>query len=170
MRARITALFSAIRSDQSQSLSADPHRRRCDDVGVGWTFLKPKTAQYVGYTYRWSRHAHAGWSSSCIFCPASCFTSKMAEDKLKRTRKSHPKTKSGCLTCKIRRKKCGEEKPACLRCTSTGRKCDGYITTPAKGLPTPPTSPENVLDSWADLETSTSTKNSASIDSIVHRL
>ncbi|KUJ17987.1 uncharacterized protein LY89DRAFT_717622 [Mollisia scopiformis] len=32
----------------------------------------------------------------------------------------------GCLTCKIRRVKCGEEKPFCKRCTSTGRKCDGY--------------------------------------------
>ena len=28
--------------------------------------------------------------------------------------------------CRIRRVKCGEEKPACLRCTSTGRTCDGY--------------------------------------------
>jgi len=27
---------------------------------------------------------------------------------------------------RIRRVKCGEEKPACLRCTSTGRTCDGY--------------------------------------------
>lgn len=27
---------------------------------------------------------------------------------------------------RIRRVKCGEEKPACVRCTSTGRTCDGY--------------------------------------------
>jgi hypothetical protein len=27
---------------------------------------------------------------------------------------------------RIRRVKCGEEKPDCLRCTSTGRNCDGY--------------------------------------------
>ena len=27
---------------------------------------------------------------------------------------------------RIRRVKCGEEKPECLRCSSTGRKCDGY--------------------------------------------
>lgn len=45
---------------------------------------------------------------------------------LKRTRKAHSKVRTGCLTCKIRRKKCDETKPACLRCTSTGRKCDGY--------------------------------------------
>ncbi|TAQ83901.1 hypothetical protein B7494_g7782 [Chlorociboria aeruginascens] len=35
-------------------------------------------------------------------------------------------SRTGCITCKIRRVKCGEEKPFCRRCTSTGRKCDGY--------------------------------------------
>ncbi|KAF7873985.1 hypothetical protein EAF04_002657 [Stromatinia cepivora] len=34
--------------------------------------------------------------------------------------------RTGCRTCKIRRVKCGEEKPFCKRCTSTGRRCDGY--------------------------------------------
>ncbi|KAJ6104890.1 transcriptional regulator family: Fungal Specific TF [Penicillium sp. IBT 16267x] len=34
------------------------------------------------------------------------------------------KSRSGCKTCKIRRVKCGEERPACLRCASTGRKCE----------------------------------------------
>ncbi|KAI2731947.1 transcriptional regulator family: Fungal Specific TF [Penicillium roqueforti] len=33
------------------------------------------------------------------------------------------KSKTGCDTCKIRRVRCGEEKPHCLRCTSTGRRC-----------------------------------------------
>ncbi|KAJ5143219.1 uncharacterized protein N7515_002006 [Penicillium bovifimosum] len=37
------------------------------------------------------------------------------------------KSKNGCDTCKIRRVKCGEEKPCCLRCTGTGRRC-GYST------------------------------------------
>ncbi|KAJ5774725.1 hypothetical protein N7457_009621 [Penicillium paradoxum] len=44
------------------------------------------------------------------------------------------KSRSGCTTCKIRKVKCGEEKPSCLRCTSTGRKCDyesGAISTPS---------------------------------------
>ena len=51
---------------------------------------------------------------------------KMAEqtDKLKRTRKRGPNVKGGCRTCKIRRKKCDENRPACLRCMSTGRTCD----------------------------------------------
>ena len=45
---------------------------------------------------------------------------------IKRQRKKHAKTRTGCLTCKVRKKKCGEEKPSCSRCTTTGRKCDGY--------------------------------------------
>ncbi|KAH7348599.1 hypothetical protein BKA65DRAFT_500924 [Rhexocercosporidium sp. MPI-PUGE-AT-0058] len=43
-----------------------------------------------------------------------------------RKRARNPKTKTGCITCKIRRVKCDEGKPSCARCTSTGRKCDGY--------------------------------------------
>lgn len=38
------------------------------------------------------------------------------------------KVRTGCITCKIRKVKCGEEKPACKRCTETGRKCDGYLS------------------------------------------
>ncbi|KAL4878331.1 hypothetical protein BJY04DRAFT_221268 [Aspergillus karnatakaensis] len=34
------------------------------------------------------------------------------------------KSRTGCKTCKIRRIKCGEERPHCLRCSSTGRVCD----------------------------------------------
>ncbi|KAE9381930.1 hypothetical protein N431DRAFT_551928 [Stipitochalara longipes BDJ] len=41
-------------------------------------------------------------------------------------RKGTPKSRGGCLTCKVRRIKCDETRPHCVRCTSTGRKCDGY--------------------------------------------
>ncbi|KAF1966365.1 hypothetical protein BU23DRAFT_518131 [Bimuria novae-zelandiae CBS 107.79] len=44
-----------------------------------------------------------------------------------------PKTKTGCITCRIRRIKCDEAKPSCKRCTSTGRKCDGYTTSGLSG-------------------------------------
>ncbi|KAH8591739.1 hypothetical protein B0O99DRAFT_744188 [Bisporella sp. PMI_857] len=47
-----------------------------------------------------------------------------------RQRAKKPKVKTGCITCKHRRIKCGEEKPHCSRCTSTGRKCDGYEPVP----------------------------------------
>ncbi|KAH7184561.1 uncharacterized protein B0J16DRAFT_319365 [Fusarium flagelliforme] len=35
-----------------------------------------------------------------------------------------PKVKSGCRTCKTRRKKCDEKKPACARCIQGGWHCD----------------------------------------------
>ncbi|KAI1813458.1 hypothetical protein GGS20DRAFT_553317 [Poronia punctata] len=45
-------------------------------------------------------------------------------------RKGNIKVRTGCLTCKVRKVKCDEEKPHCKRCTSTGRKCDGYAPPP----------------------------------------
>jgi hypothetical protein len=43
---------------------------------------------------------------------------------------SHPKlrkrTKTGCLTCRKRRIKCGEERPACANCMKFKRHCEGY--------------------------------------------
>ncbi|KAI1012155.1 hypothetical protein LB503_004679 [Fusarium chuoi] len=51
--------------------------------------------------------------------------------KTKESRKKRyaAKGKTGCITCRIRRVKCDEEKPSCHRCVSTGRKCDGYGLT-----------------------------------------
>ncbi|RAH48921.1 Zn(II)2Cys6 transcription factor domain-containing protein [Aspergillus brunneoviolaceus CBS 621.78] len=36
------------------------------------------------------------------------------------------RSRNGCITCKIRRVKCDEQRPECNRCVSTGRTCDGY--------------------------------------------
>ncbi|KAJ5711820.1 hypothetical protein N7488_005976, partial [Penicillium malachiteum] len=46
------------------------------------------------------------------------------------------KSRSGCTTCKIRKVKCGEEKPNCLRCSSTGRKCEyqNDQTSPSRSI------------------------------------
>ncbi|KAF7561621.1 hypothetical protein G7046_g2510 [Stylonectria norvegica] len=41
-------------------------------------------------------------------------------------RKGSKKVRTGCITCKIRKVKCDEEKPHCRRCVKTGRTCDGY--------------------------------------------
>ncbi|KAH6957429.1 hypothetical protein DER45DRAFT_569751 [Fusarium avenaceum] len=40
-----------------------------------------------------------------------------------------PKVKSGCKTCKTRRKKCDERKPACSRCVQAGWNCDFLLVT-----------------------------------------
>ncbi|KAK3318295.1 hypothetical protein B0H66DRAFT_231283 [Apodospora peruviana] len=58
--------------------------------------------------------------------PSASVSAQQENRPKKRTRASKPKVRTGCITCKIRRVKCGEEKPACYRCTSTGRTCDGY--------------------------------------------
>ncbi|KAL5332126.1 hypothetical protein BJX70DRAFT_185575 [Aspergillus crustosus] len=41
-------------------------------------------------------------------------------------RVTRPRSRNGCITCKIRHVKCDEEKPGCLQCQKSGRKCDGY--------------------------------------------
>ncbi|ORX99284.1 hypothetical protein BCR34DRAFT_576668 [Clohesyomyces aquaticus] len=56
--------------------------------------------------------------------PAAC-------GRKRRQRAWRPKSRTGCTTCKIRRIKCDETRPSCDKCTSTGRKCDGYTTSPA---------------------------------------
>ncbi|KAL2855184.1 hypothetical protein BJX68DRAFT_274141 [Aspergillus pseudodeflectus] len=48
----------------------------------------------------------------------------------KKPRRSAPKSRLGCRTCKIRRIKCDLSRPSCLRCSSTGRTCDGYNEMP----------------------------------------
>lgn len=52
---------------------------------------------------------------------------KKVGDKVKRV--SHPKVRSGCLTCKQRRVKCDERMPFCFRCEKFGVQCDGYLRT-----------------------------------------
>ncbi|KAH7235450.1 hypothetical protein BKA59DRAFT_278111 [Fusarium tricinctum] len=44
--------------------------------------------------------------------------------KMRQGARGVPKVKSGCKTCKTRRKKCDEKKPACSRCVQAGWKCD----------------------------------------------
>ncbi|CAG7918931.1 unnamed protein product [Penicillium olsonii] len=47
------------------------------------------------------------------------------------------KSKTGCDTCKIRRIRCGEEKPSCVKCTSTGRQCAYSVLQPQRALASP---------------------------------
>ncbi|PNS16277.1 hypothetical protein CAC42_6384 [Sphaceloma murrayae] len=43
-----------------------------------------------------------------------------------RARMLRKRTKTGCLTCRKRRIKCGEERPICKNCIKSKRHCDGY--------------------------------------------
>lgn len=40
--------------------------------------------------------------------------------------KARKRTKTGCLTCRKRRIKCGEERPICNNCIKSKRHCEGY--------------------------------------------
>ncbi|KAI4251273.1 MAG: hypothetical protein LQ352_004951 [Teloschistes flavicans] len=40
--------------------------------------------------------------------------------------KVRKRTKTGCLTCRRRRIKCGEERPMCNNCVKSKRNCEGY--------------------------------------------
>ncbi|KAK0117374.1 hypothetical protein ONS96_013204 [Cadophora gregata f. sp. sojae] len=68
-----------------------------------------------------------------------------------RKRASTPRSKTGCVTCKIRRLKCGEEKPSCHRCLKSGWHCDGYdhvVTLPsAAPLTLAPIRPRSISSS-----------------------
>ncbi|KAK5163197.1 uncharacterized protein LTR77_010783 [Saxophila tyrrhenica] len=43
-----------------------------------------------------------------------------------RAKLSRKRTKTGCLTCRRRRIKCGEERPICRNCIKSKRNCEGY--------------------------------------------
>ncbi|KAK3328084.1 hypothetical protein B0T19DRAFT_423655 [Cercophora scortea] len=43
------------------------------------------------------------------------------------TPSSTKRTRTGCVTCRIRRVKCDETKPECTRCVQGKRTCDGYV-------------------------------------------
>ncbi|KAF4472623.1 het domain-containing [Fusarium albosuccineum] len=43
---------------------------------------------------------------------------------------SGSRTKSGCWTCRLRRKKCDEKKPACFNCVTRSLECYGYDQKP----------------------------------------
>ncbi|KAI1619912.1 hypothetical protein EDD37DRAFT_642543 [Exophiala viscosa] len=61
---------------------------------------------------------------------------QLATPSTKRVRKSTPKVRSGCLTCKTRKVKCDEQRPSCSRCLRAGRKCDGYAAIKPNAITT----------------------------------
>jgi hypothetical protein len=57
--------------------------------------------------------------------------------------KMRKRTKTGCLTCRKRRIKCGEERPTCGNCMKSKRQCEGYnqrviFKTPIENWPNHP--------------------------------
>ncbi|KAL8689977.1 MAG: hypothetical protein Q9218_004474 [Villophora microphyllina] len=53
-------------------------------------------------------------------------TSSTRENRTVSSAKVRKRTKTGCLTCRRRRIKCGEERPMCTNCVKSKRNCEGY--------------------------------------------
>ncbi|KAI9811585.1 MAG: Maltose acetyltransferase [Pycnora praestabilis] len=74
-------------------------------------------------------------------------------DHKRRKRVFSNRTKTGCLTCRRRKKKCDEQKPECQNCIRGGFVCEGYSPRnawskpPGKSGPVPLQSKEGYLDS-----------------------
>ncbi|EMC97736.1 hypothetical protein BAUCODRAFT_122162 [Baudoinia panamericana UAMH 10762] len=54
-------------------------------------------------------------------------------DAKRRKRNFSNRTKTGCHTCRRRKKKCDEAKPTCANCERSGHSCEGYGPKPLAG-------------------------------------
>ncbi|KAJ5267500.1 acetyltransferase [Penicillium angulare] len=61
--------------------------------------------------------------------------------KPRKKRAPHRRTKTGCSTCRRRKKKCDEHKPSCSACVRGGYRCEGYQTPRNVRLPIAPVMP-----------------------------
>ncbi|KEQ72982.1 hypothetical protein M436DRAFT_64146 [Aureobasidium namibiae CBS 147.97] len=103
------------------------------------------------------------------------------EVKAKRRRIAGAKySKNACGTCRIRRVKCDEARPDCKNCVSTGRTCDGYVssttansnkTLPRKLLPAATTLlPITIARSPSNLAFSTTSEDQMSFQYFNHHI
>ncbi|KAF3482855.1 uncharacterized protein GIQ15_02179 [Arthroderma uncinatum] len=58
--------------------------------------------------------------------PPQSAEEKPSKDSSQKAKGPRKRTKTGCLTCRKRRIKCGEEKPRCNNCIKSKRECEGY--------------------------------------------
>ncbi|TPX17517.1 uncharacterized protein E0L32_003160 [Thyridium curvatum] len=66
---------------------------------------------------------------------ASPLSGQSLPTRLKLSRTSTPKVRTGCITCKKRHVKCDEAKPQCGNCIKTRGYCEGYEATKKKKKP-----------------------------------
>ncbi|KAK1769385.1 hypothetical protein QBC33DRAFT_533237 [Phialemonium atrogriseum] len=88
-----------------------------------------------------------------------------------RPRRSHPKSRTGCKTCKVRKIKCDEQRPSCRNCTKHGVKCDflalAEAASPRSLTDENPSNGLNVLDLELMHNFSTSTYATLSNDTLL---
>ncbi|RMZ88682.1 hypothetical protein DV736_g4101, partial [Chaetothyriales sp. CBS 134916] len=66
--------------------------------------------------------------------PAPAYEQEVNGQAKKRKRTFANRTKSGCMTCRRRKKKCDEGRPECYNCLRGGFTCEGYTTAKPSGM------------------------------------
>ncbi|RGP76966.1 c6 transcription factor [Fusarium longipes] len=101
-------------------------------------------------------------------CPQQSRTPRTSSPNAVRSRRSHTKSRQGCLGCKQRRKKCDEKRPQCSRCFDKDIPCE-YRQSKPRTLRSPTSDTENKYSQSQsltipspDIYRSTSTLGSAS--------
>ncbi|KAI7129697.1 hypothetical protein KC324_g17150 [Hortaea werneckii] len=76
----------------------------------------------------------------CSYQQPQGYSPDQVEDPKKRKRNFSNRTKTGCHTCRSRKKKCDERKPTCANCERGQFNCEGYGPKPPGGFKQPTTS------------------------------
>ncbi|KAI1062062.1 hypothetical protein LB506_009801 [Fusarium annulatum] len=119
----ITALMA--KSTETNSLATTPHGQTEEQIGDA---LRRATGQMDHNDY--SNASPEGDDHSMIY--GSQYGSEQRRDGVlqhdpkKRKRNFSNRTKTGCLTCRKRKKKCDEQKPECGNCLRGSFVCAGY--------------------------------------------
>ncbi|KAL5590389.1 hypothetical protein FOBRF1_013946 [Fusarium oxysporum] len=74
--------------------------------------------------------------------PTPLPTSGASEHRGAKTKRGHRKSRNGCQTCKLRRIKCGEEKPVCAHCERRGEECHYTLPFHTRHYTSPASSPQ----------------------------
>jgi hypothetical protein len=59
-------------------------------------------------------------------------TTQQRSEPIQRKRPKYTRSKTGCLTCRVKKIKCDETKPTCMRCTHGQRDCTWPENVPAR--------------------------------------
>ncbi|KAL6913583.1 hypothetical protein FSST1_011343 [Fusarium sambucinum] len=82
----------------------------------------------------------------CLRQSPSRSTHRTSSPDTVRSRRSHTKSRHGCLGCKQRRKKCDEQRPQCSRCLDKDIPCEYPRSSKSRNLRSPVSDKDNAWD------------------------
>ncbi|KAM0239354.1 hypothetical protein ACHAPO_003326 [Fusarium lateritium] len=82
----------------------------------------------------------------CLQQSPSRSTHRTSSPDTVRSRRSHTKSRHGCLGCKQRRKKCDEQRPQCSRCLDKDIPCEYPRSSKSRNLRSPVSDKDNAWD------------------------